>query len=264
MNNRFNQIGFNQRIRFEWLEYTANQALAGNSPEDIKSALQRYLTDKLSVGNNPVRGNREKAITILMKLWVQPYPELKAFSEAGLQLFPKSPEPMHLTLHWGMAMAAYPFWRVVNAHVGRLLKLQGNATAAQVQQRIREQYGERETVFRAARRILRCLHDWEVLQDTQVKGTYKQGKTLSIKDSQIAAWLIEALLYATESGSAAMDSLLTAPAMFPFQMPPLSADQIATASGRIELVRHGVDESLLMIAKGPKTKGRRKGSGLNI
>jgi len=249
---RFTQIGFSQRVRLEWLEYTANQVLAGNPSEEIQEALQKYLTDKLSVGNTPIRGNREKAITILMKVWVHPQKELGLFNKHGLHLFSKSPQSRHLGLHWGMAMAAYPFWRVVAASVGRLLRLQGSASAAQVQQRIREQYGERETVFRSARRILRSFHDWGVLVDTKVKGVYKQGKILTIKEPQVAAWIVEALLHATESGADALDSLLTAPSIFPFRLHRLSADQIASLSGRIEVVRHGLDESLLMLDKGPR------------
>ncbi len=254
MTKRFTQIGFSQRIRLEWIDYTANQVLAGNSPEDIKKALQKYLTDKLSVGNSPVRGNREKAITILMKIWGNPQTELRSFNKQGLQLLSKSPQSTHIAIHWGMAMAAYPFWRVVAGSVGRLLRLQGSVSAPQVQQRIREQYGERETVFRAARRILRSFHDWGVLIDTDVKGVYKQGEILRIQEDQAAAWLVEALLQATESGADALDSLMKAPSIFPFRLPHLSADQIESLSGNIELVRHGFDESLLMLAKAPKRK----------
>jgi hypothetical protein len=248
---RYAQIGFSQRIRLEWLEYSANQVLAGNPSEEIKNALQKYLTDKLSVGNTPVRGNRGKAITILMKVWVHPQKELRSFNQHSLHLFAESQQSMHLALHWGMTMAAYPFWRVVAASVGRLLRLQASVSASQVQQRMREQYGERETVFRAARRILRSFHDWGVLVDTKVKGVYKQGNILTIQEPQVTAWMVEALLHATEAGADALDSLLTAPSIFPFRLHRLSADQIANLSGRIESVRHGLDESLLMLVKVP-------------
>ncbi len=251
MTKRFTQIGFSQRIRLEWLEYSANQVLAGNPTEEIKGALQKYLADKLSVGNTPVRGNRDKAITILMKVWVNPGKELHPFNEQGLRLLSENPKSTHMAIHWGMAMAAYPFWRVVAGCVGRLLRLQDSVSAAQVQQRIREQCGERVTVSRAARRILRSFHDWGVLVDTKVKGVYKQGKILTIKDPQVTSWMVEALLHTTESGADALESLLAAPAIFPFRLHRLSADQMADLSGRIERVRHGLDESLLMLVKFP-------------
>lgn len=49
---------------------TANLAVAVEA--SICNVLQELLEDKLSVGGNAKRGNREKAIAILMKIWVRP------------------------------------------------------------------------------------------------------------------------------------------------------------------------------------------------
>ena len=78
-----------------------------------------------------------------------------------------------MLVHWCMCMAVYPFFGTVAEATGRLLHLQGTAAAAQVQRRVREQLGERETVSRAARRILRALVDWGVLVETVNKGIYR-------------------------------------------------------------------------------------------
>ena len=64
------QIGFSQRIQLDWLEQTAALVLAGQTREQIEATLQECLHDKLSVGGTAQRGNREKAITILLKIWV--------------------------------------------------------------------------------------------------------------------------------------------------------------------------------------------------
>ena len=78
MNNRQKQIGFSQRIRLEWLQYTANLVLAGNDNTAVNSSLQELLKDKVSVGGKAVRGNKEKVITILMKIWLNVPGELEA------------------------------------------------------------------------------------------------------------------------------------------------------------------------------------------
>ena len=75
-------------------------------------------------------------------------------------------------------MAVYPFWSSVATQVGRLLRLQGSAAAAQVQRRIREQYGERETVARRARYVLRSYLDWGVLQETGAPGVYRAARLM--------------------------------------------------------------------------------------
>jgi hypothetical protein len=79
-----------------------------------------------------------------------------------------------------MVMAVYPFWSGVAIQTGRLLRLQGSAAAAHVQRRIREQYGERETVSRAACRVLRSYLDWGVLQETGANGVYSAGMIFAV------------------------------------------------------------------------------------
>lgn len=249
MNTRSAQIGFSQRVRLEWLERTANLVLAGNDKGSIYNALQELLHDKLSVGGNAERGNREKVITILMKIWVNPPVWLHPLQSDGLKLLSSLPRDEHIAVHWGMAMAVYPFWGAVAAHVGRLLRLQGTATAAQVQRRLREQYGERETVSRAARRVLRSFYDWGVLKETSTKGIYTGGLFRPVDNPQLIAWLVEAFLHTHPNGSAVPGAVLGATSLFPFRLSPIAAEQLAGASSRLEFVRHGLDQELIMLKK---------------
>ena len=79
-----------------------------------------------------------------------------------------------------MCMAVYPFFGTVDDAAGRLLHQQGTAGAAQVQHRLRERFGERETVARATRRSLRAYIDWGVVQETQENGLYRGAERLPI------------------------------------------------------------------------------------
>lgn len=246
MNLLSDQIGFSQRIRLEWFEQTVNLILAGNDKVAINSALQGILADKVSVGGVADRGNREKIISILMKIWVNASPKLEAFRNEGLDLVRRLPPKNHFAVHWGMVMAVYPFWAAVVGHTGRLLKLQNTAAASQVQRRMREEYGERETVSRAARRVLRSLVDWEVLKETTMKGVYSQGLSLPIQDSKFVAWLVEANLYTRPNGSAPLRDLLDTPSLFPFRLMKISAETLVAISPRLDLLRHGLSDDLIM------------------
>lgn len=244
---RLSQIGFSQRIRLEWLERTANLVLAGNDGASIYSSLQELLADKLSVGGNAQRGNREKAITILTKIWVRPPRDLHLLQREGLKLLSHLPREDHIAVHWGMACAVYPFWGAVAAHVGRLLKLQGSAAASQVQRRLREQYGERDTVSRAARRVLRSFVDWEILKETSEKGIYTSGLSIHIAHVELIAWLSEAFLHAQSNGSVALRTFLDSTSLFPLRLRPISADHLVAVSGRLDSLRHGLDQDLIML-----------------
>ena len=247
MSGRGIQIGFSQRIQLEWLDQTANLVLAGNDKANINDLLQEMLNDKLSVGGNAKRGNREKAITILMKIWVCPPRDLYLLQREGLKLLMDLPREDHIAVHWGMAMAVYPFWGAVAAHVGRLLRLQGTAAASQVQRRVREQYGERDTVSRAARRVLRSFIDWGVLKETKGKGIYTAGLSLAIDQVKLIAWLAEAFLQAHPNCSVPLKTVLDSTSLFPFHLSTISADHLVAVSSRLDVLRHGIDQDLIML-----------------
>ena len=247
MSNRINQIGFSQRVRLEWLEQTANLVLAGNDKTAVNDALQGLLKEKVSIGGQAKRGNREKIITILIKVWLRVPAELDPLRRDGLELLKRIPRHYHLALHWGMVISVYPFWSGVATQVGRLLNLQGSVAAAHVQRRVREQYGERETVSRAARRILRSYLDWGVLQKTGVKGIYSAGPPLALEDIRLIAWLVEASLHTRSNGSAPLRDLLASPSLFPFRFKPIQADRLVAASSRLDTIRHGLNDDLIIL-----------------
>ena len=241
-----NQVGISQRIRLEWLEATANLALAGQDKEAIQRALNEMLVDKLSVNSRAVRGSRHKTVTILAKIWRSVPPELKALRDDGLERLSALDSVHRQAIHWGMTIAAYPFWGVVAAQTGRLLRLQSTASAAQVQRRVRERHGERQTVSRATARVLRSFVDWGVLEDTKAKGVYVAGKRGEITDPHVAAWLAEALLRSNVGGGKP-SAVLRHPSLFPFQLPRVGAGQLAARSSRLEAVRQGLDGEALLL-----------------
>lgn len=249
MTRRTDQIGFSQRVRLEWLEQTANLILAGNDKATVNDALQELLKDKVSVGGQAERGNREKVITILLKTWLTVPSELESLRVEGLEHLKRVPRSDHLAIHWGMVMAVYPFWSGVATQTGRLLRLQGSAAAAHVQRRVREQYGERETVSRAARRVLRSYLDWGVLHETGAKGIYSAGTNLAVDDSRLVAWLAEASLHTRTNGSAPLRDLIDSPSFFPFRLSAIHPDRLSEASPRLDILRHGLDDDLVLLRR---------------
>ena len=247
MNGQQVQIGFSQRIRLEWFEQTANMVLAGNDKTTINDSLQALLEDKVSVGGQAVRGGREKVITILLKTWLTVPRELETLRDEGLDIFQRLPRKEHIILHWGMVLAVYPFWGAIAADTGRLLRLQGTAAAAHVQRRVKEQYGEREAASRAARRVLRSFIDWGVLNETGKKGVYAQGEQYSVEEPRLIAWMVEASLRSRMHGAAAIRDILDSPSIFPFQLAHISAEQVASLSLRLDVLRHGLDDDLVML-----------------
>jgi len=251
MSERLKQIGLDRLVRLVWLEKVSTLVLAANDTKTIKSILQDELAGAFRSANKDVRGSLDKTITILLKVWLQPPKNLKTLRDEGLELLKRTSSPERMVIHWGMVSAVYPFWSSVAAQIGRLLKLQGTVTSVQIQRRIREQYGERETVSRRARYIIRSFLDWGVLQETERKGIYKAQKALLIDDIQLTAWLVEAALHARESGAIPLKEMIDSSVLFPFQIVSARAESLVAVSSQLDFLRHGLDEELMMLKKSP-------------
>lgn len=244
---RFTQIGIDRLVRYEWLERTAYLVLAGVEPPVIKETLQNDLGDSFRSGTTKIWGSLNKTITVLMKIWAKPPHDLQELRAHGLNLLASTAREKHVAIHWGMVMAVYPFWGAVAACVGRLLRLQGKVAAAQVQRRIREQYGERVTVSRRVRYVLRSFVDWGVLQETSKAGTYTTGLSTVIDQAELIAWLLEAFLRAQGQGTMDYEVLYGSPSFFPFRLQRLSVDRLVAKSRRLYFIRHGLNQELIIL-----------------
>jgi hypothetical protein len=246
---RYSQIGIDRLVRLEWLQYTASLSLAGNKESVMKSLLQDHLKDSFESTDTSIRSSMDKTITILRKTWDNVPGFLLPLKNDGLSLLASSPKKYHIAIHWGMISAVYPFWGAVAANVGRLIKLQGSAAAVQVQRRLKEQYGERETVSRRVRYILRSFVEWGVIVETAAQGIYAGKNPLTVDNEALITWLIEAYLYSIPSGASNFRDLIGKSSLFPFSLHMVSSDRLANYSDRLDIVRHGFDETLIILKK---------------
>jgi hypothetical protein len=244
---RLTQIGIDRLVRLQWLDQTAKLVLAGNDDTSIKRTLQSVLRDSFRSDNPDVRGSIDKTITILHKVWMKAPSDLETFRVNGLKLFTRLPSDYHTAIHWGMLTAVYPFWGNVAIQVGRLLRLQGSAAAVQVQRRLREQYGERETVSRRVRYVLRSFLDWTVLTETGAKGIYTSGSSLTVNDLHLTVWLVEASLRARSNGSAPLKELIESPGLFPFRLASPQPNDLRRASTNLDILRQGLDQDYVVL-----------------
>jgi len=247
--NRFTQIGIDRLIRLAWLERVSLLVLAGIDAVNIKNILQIDLRSSFRSANTSARGSMDKTITVLLKVWLNVDREIEPLRIEGLNLLKRLHPCDHLAIHWGMLMAAYPFWSAVAAQTGRLLRLQGSVAAPHVQRRVREQYGERETVSRATQRVMRSYLDWGVLQETSAKGVYSAGAVLNIDNSKLIAWLIESSLCSRTNDFAPLKDLIDSPSLFPFRIKPIHTRNLTATTSRLDLIRHGLDDNLVMLRK---------------
>ena len=232
MGKRHETLGIKQTLRYEWMQKTTNLLLSGLDAKTIRAELHEFLAERKGDGSIQERGktSRAQVVNMLMNIWITPNEELIGFRDRLLLLL-KSTPGSEISVHWAMISAAYPFWFNVATQVGRLLNLQDQVTLLQITNRLKEEYGDRQTVCRYTRCVVRSFIAWGVLNDLKVKGCYEGAKPIAVNDHQSVVLLLEAALHTNSEGKGALTTLLNTPAYFPFQIQAISGDLISQLSG---------------------------------
>lgn len=249
MNHREKQVGFSQRVRLEWFDFTSNLVISGKDRSMINKELQNHLKNEISIESKSVRSNRDKIISILMNVWVNDNNEISELRAEGIELLKNLPNKKHIIIHWGMISAVYPFWTVVANNVGRLLKLQGKVTSSQIKRRVKEQFGDRETVERATSLVIRTFRDWDVLTETDRRLEYQQGKIINTENEKVTCWLIEALLHSNISRSASLNELVNSNIIFPIRLKKVNERDIRNHSERIDVMNQSDNNYMISLKR---------------
>ena len=250
MSKRHKLIGIKQVVRIEWYDLALNCLLNGQSSSSIRKYLDETIRERRQSGGFGDRGEQTytKAVTQIMKCWILPDREVIPFRNALLDYARQHPGGNRLALHWAITMAAYPFWYKMAFQVGRLLNLQDSITQNQIRQRCFETLGQRSTVERSARRVIRSFVAWGALKDSEAKGCYEKAALAGIVDKNLAILMLESALLAIPEGKSALGLLRNNPAFFPFQLPVMTGDFVAQRNDRIDVVRCGLDDELIKLS----------------
>ncbi len=249
MGKRHDAIGIKQVVRLEWYEYALNMLIDGLSSKEIRGQLDEFIRERLQSGGYGERGEQTytKAVTQIMKSWVLPDHELIDFRNDALSYAQKNKGALRIALHWAVTIAAYPFWYRLAEQIGRLLNLQDAVTQSQIRTRCFEAMGERSTVERSSRRVIRSFVEWGALKDAGEKGCYTKAQPIIISDPKLFTLMLEATLHAVPEGKGTLSVLLNSPAFFAFQLPTITGDFVFQNTARIDVVRYGLDDELLKL-----------------
>lgn len=248
MSKRHEKLGIKQTIQKSWMDKTVQMLLAGLSEHEIRCELVDFLSTQKQSGGIGERGEKTYRMAVsLLASWFSPEEELIPFRNDALRLARNLRKDDWLPLHWAVISASYPLWFNIAKQTGRLLNLQGQISQTQIFRRLKEQYGDRETVARNARYAIRSFIAWGVLKDSQTKGCYERIAPISIADGDLAVLIFESVLLAIPDGKESLKLLLNNPAFFPFQIPTITGDFVSKNSSRIDVVRYDLDDELLVL-----------------
>lgn len=235
-------IGFDRSLRLDWLDVTVGLCQQELDLNTIAQRLQQKLEAEIT-GSEA----RRKTITVLVRVWANvPQTHVTSRNEA-LQLAAHVQPGERLWLHWGMSLLAYPFFRDVAATVGHLGRLQGAFSLAQVQRRMVEGWGQRTTLQRAVRRLVRTFFDWDVIKEVEGRGNYAVASPRHTANHELALWLLECALRAHGAEQVLLRELGQLLYMFPFDLRAFAND--VRLSERFEVAHQGLDLEMVAPAR---------------
>lgn len=233
-------IGFDRRLNKEWLDTAAGLVAEGTSVPELRERLKQLL--------EPDQGPEavQKTLIVLGRLWWTAPQDLAPMQSRALSLLPAVGPSERTGIYWALCLAVYPFFLDTARLTGRLLSLQGEVKLQQLEVRMAELWGDRETIPRAVQRITRSMVQWGVLCDTEQVGVYRSAARVGVR-GDLGALLVEGLLRGHGNEGLTRDQLDGHPALFPFEV-DVRPYELRLRS-EFEVFRQGVDMEFIRLKK---------------
>jgi hypothetical protein len=236
------EIAFRRKVRAVWLDKGMALAAQSLSWPEAKPVLAEGVS-----GDNSGAETIRKVLEHIRRIWFEPPEDCHAIHSAALTIYRSDGAPTtRLLLNWGMAVATYPFVGSVGEALGRLLKLQQEAHRADVQRRLREQYGDRDFVNRITRYNVSSFLDWGVIAEAKKSGDYMLGKRVKLHNPGHLAWLAEAVLISRRENQLAFSQLCHHPILFPFAIEAFNSSILRT-NPRLKVARQALNEDFVFL-----------------
>jgi hypothetical protein len=231
------------------MNYTVTLLRSGLNKEEIRKELENYLAERKGNGKIGERAEYTMsiAVTLLMNIWITPKPELVNLRDRLLKMIGNNNfEPV---CHWAMISSVYPFWFNMSYIFGSLFKLQNQIKKSQIMSRTYEILGERNTIERCSRYVIRSFVSWNLIKDRERTGYYEKDKIITVSDIGLSSLLVEAMLNAVPEERLSVNSILNCPAFFNFALPSLNGSQITGANQNLYVEQFSVNDEFVKLKR---------------
>jgi hypothetical protein len=239
MSNKKVTIGFDRYIEKQWIDQTAKWVVQGKPRAELHTLIDDYLSPFIK-GETSLR----KTKNVLFGCWVNETEKNQPFKQQARDLWKQVKPEERLMIHWGLAMASYPYFASVVRQIGRLNRLQGDIHSKELQKRMVENHGDTESVRRAASRLLQSLTQWGVLEQLNTS-TFHVKSSPASTDRKLLSWLAVSPLLCSDRARLDVAEIYSDPAFFPFEID----NQLMKPETNmmVEVVHQGVSETVISL-----------------
>jgi len=223
-------------LTIEWLDTALRIAAQEHQPAHWRDLLDVALRDAI-----PAPEARDKTLVALSHVWFAPPTAAAPMIGWALEAVPTLADTR--PLHVGALLATYPFFGDVCAAVGRMTALGQPVHTPEIRRRMREGWGDRQTIDSATQRCIRTLRSIGLLAGDLGSSTSRPTGRLQVPHG-LRSWLIHALLLCRGIDAVDEREVRKAPELFGLELRPGSQgdpypfiERHTEGGGRIVLTR---------------------------
>ncbi len=203
------QVGLARYFNIEWLNLAAYCKVNGKTLKESKDILDETIALKIQS-----KDNIRKARSIVQNLW---YKNDSDIMEQCVKTYIGTDNDGQLALHWALLLSYYPVFYDLTSVMGELLSYSDTVQIQQINKRIYEIWGARNTLKHSLCKNMQTLKDMNVLLPGEKKGDYKPIKHI-IDNRDVVAILVQAYLKSSGKAYATWNSIMNQPTLFPFEI----------------------------------------------
>ncbi len=235
-------IGFTQHVTLDWLDAAASYAASEGGQGAIRKKLENIIGQQLT---STVSARR--TVDVLLHIWVKSAERAPRLHREAVQHYQQIDlVPDRTWLHYGLSLAAYPFFHSVVSWIGRETRLSDEPfSPATITRRIMAERGQLGSIGRAVGQVLLSLSNWGFLLAGGKRHTYiAQYKTFTTHSAALQAWLLACALYSSSNQEMAVHDLIGSPCLFPFQF-TINANDLRRLGFRVQ--RQGLNLDMVSL-----------------
>jgi hypothetical protein len=234
-------VGFDQKILLHQLDFMAREIPRSETRQELYEKADEILTADIAGYKS-----RMNARTILFKIWYLVDDDYKHLQQEALRLMDEVSQKERITIHWGMTMLAYPFFKDLINEMGMLFKLQQEVSSDQISRKIKALYGDRRRVEVSISASLTSLRAWGVIVTEKRNMQEITKEKISIQSNALKQWIAEVLIHVLGVDALPIEYYRNNSLLFPFNL-DLSTDDFEKQ--RFNIIRQGVDMRMVGLQK---------------
>jgi hypothetical protein len=182
----------------------------------------------------------KKTLTALSRIWLNPVAERRSYALWAVDYTDRTTD--WRVLHLGALLVTEPFVRDLLSACAFERRARGELDTVALRARMRNKYGPKRSIDVATQRGVKTLRSLGLLAgDPQV--SISRPGLLTVRDGDLALWLIRCLLLGREAESIALEDLSHAPELFAVQLP----SALPRAAGGLTKHSEGIGRTVLAL-----------------